>query len=100
MAIVTKKVILDKLKERFADDTSDETLALIEDVTDTLTDFETKTDDTTNWKTKYEENDKLWRQKYKERFFSSKEDNDEDDEGGEEPPKTMTYDELFKEETK
>lgn len=100
MAIVSKQQILDSIKERFGDDTSDETLTLIEDISDTLTDYETKTNDTTNWKTKYEENDKAWRKKYKDRFYSSKTDDEEDDEGGEEPPKNLTYDELFKEETK
>lgn len=97
MAIITKQQILDKLKERIGDDTSDETLGLIEDISDTLTDFETKTADTTNWKTKYDENDKAWRQKYKDRFFSSNDEKDEDTTGDGEETKPLTYDNLFKE---
>lgn len=99
MAILTQKEILEKLRARMGDDTSDETLALIEDVSDTLKDFETKTNDTTNWKKKFEDNDKAWRTKYRDRFFSAKEDDGggEDDED-EEPQKTYTFDNLFKEE--
>lgn len=100
MAVLTKQALLDKLNERFKDDTSDETLSLIEDVSDTLTDYDNKTSDTTDWKKKFDDNDKAWRDKYKARFFSAKEDEDEGDDKGEEPPKTLTYDELFKEETK
>ena len=99
MAIITKQQILDAVKERFADDTTDETLTFIENLSDTLNDYENRTNDTTNWKSKFEENDKAWREKYKSRFFSAKEEEDEDED--EEPTaKTLTYDELFKEETK
>lgn len=103
MAIRTREEILNSIKERFSDDTSDETLSLIEDVTDTLTDYETRTKDSTDWKTKYEENDKEWRTKYKERFFNSDRDVDnippdsniidKEDDTIDEP---KTFDDLFK----
>ena len=101
MAIKTKQQILDTIKEHFPDDTSDSILSLIEDVTDTITDYENKTKDSTDWKKKYDENDKMWRDKYKSRFFSAKDD-DEDGEDVEddETPKALTYDDLFKEESK
>lgn len=87
------KEILEALKSKL-DDTSDETLALIEDVSDTLKDYEDRTKDTTDWKTKYEENDKEWRQKYHDRFFSD-DDSDGDDKGGSEEPEVKTFDDLF-----
>lgn len=100
MAVVSRDKLLESIRERLGDDTSDQALALIEDVTDTLNDFESRTNDSTNWKSKYEENDKNWREKYKARFFSAKDDEDDGDDDGEEAPKSLTYDELFKEETK
>lgn len=97
MAVVTKQRILEAIKERFGDDTSDETLALIEDVNDTLDDYENKTKDVTDWKTKYEDNDKAWREKYRARFYSATDEDEEEQEAEKETPKTYTYDELFKE---
>lgn len=70
MAIKTKEEILDLIKGKLKDDTSDEALALIEDVTDTLGDLETRTKDSDEWKNKYETNDKEWRERYKARFFN------------------------------
>ena len=47
---------------------SDEDLALIEDVSDTLTSLS----ESENWKEKYETNDAEWRTKYRERFLIKK----------------------------
>lgn len=69
MAVKTKDELLAFLKDKTKDDTSDETLGFIADITDTMNDYETKVHDQTDWKAKYEENDKEWREKYKERFF-------------------------------
>ena len=102
MAVLTKEALLAKLKEKFGEDTSDETIQLIEDVSDTVGDFEEKAKDTTDWKKKYAENDETWRKKYRDRFFNTPA-NDEpelDVDDTEEKPKTYKYEELFKEETK
>lgn len=102
MAIKTSEEILNYIKEKVGDDTSDETLNFIEDVSDTFNDLEKKSKEETDWKKKYEDNDKEWRQKYRDRFFSG-------NEGGEtntdpiEPPKAegtddtspKTFDDLF-----
>lgn len=98
MSVKSKTEILASIKEKFADDTSDSTLSFLEDVTDTLDDFEAKSKDSTDWKTKYEENDKSWRQKYHDRFFSGEDGNHgngDDGHGDEEEP--MSYEDLFKE---
>ena len=63
--------LLSKIKERIGEDTSDEALRFIEDVTDTIDDYESKTKDNTDWKKKYEDNDAEWRKKYKDRFFNT-----------------------------
>ena len=64
--VKTKDELLASIKDRFKDDTSDETISFIEDVSDTINDLETKASDETDWKSKYEENDKQWREKYTE----------------------------------
>lgn len=67
MAVLSKEKLLESVSELFKDDTSDEVLSFIEDITDTINSYDSGED----WKTKYEENDATWRQRYKERFFSS-----------------------------
>ena len=95
--VKTKEEILEQIKTRLGEDTSDEALSFIEDITDTLTDYEEKTNDTTDWKQKYEENDKQWRERYKERFFSGETVEEEEEEQAEiEPP--LSFDDLFKKE--
>lgn len=70
MAVKTTAEILDDLKSLVGDNHSDTALAFIENITDTLTDFEKRTKDSTNWEQRYNDNDAAWRQKYHDRFFS------------------------------
>lgn len=74
MSVKTREEILESLRGRFGENPTDNDIALLEDITDTITDFEEKTSDATNWKNKYEENDKAWRKKYSDRFFSKDDD--------------------------
>lgn len=105
MAVLSKEDFLSKLQGLIGDSADDETLAVIEDFTDTYNDLEARTNDTEDWKTKYEENDKEWRDKYKARFFSgdpstsSKEVKDEQkkDVTDDTEVDEVTYDDLFKE---
>lgn len=94
MAIRTKEEILESIRTRIGDDTSDEALALVEDVSDTMDSLSST--ESEGWKTKYEENDAAWRQKYRDRFYSTgKEDEDKDDD----PPRQIrTFEDLFKKE--
>lgn len=85
------------ISARIGEDNSDEAIGLLEDITDTLTDYETRTADSTNWKQKYEDNDKEWRDKYKERFMSGDSSKDEQIIEEEEKPKRYTFEDLFKE---
>lgn len=111
MAVLKQEQLLANIKKILGDNTSDEALALIEDVTDTTNDYENKSKDSTDWKKKYEDNDQEWRKKYRDRFFSGGDDNPKDekdtvsndDKGADETDpenKPMTYENLFKEETK
>lgn len=101
MAVKSKEDILSAIRERFAEDNSDEVITFIEDVSDTFTDLEDKAKgDGKDWKAEAERIDKEWREKYKARFFSgTKEDaEDEPEESYDEPPKSYNYDDLFKKE--
>lgn len=98
MSVLNSDQLLAKIKERIGEDSSDEALSFIEDVTDTLNDYESKTKDNTDWKQKYEENDVNWRNKYKERFFSGKKDEDDEDFNDDnDDTQNYTYEKLFKE---
>lgn len=71
MAVKTREEILESFRTRLGENPDDESISFLEDVTDTLNDFEARANsDGTDWKSKYEENDANWRKKYTERFFS------------------------------
>lgn len=101
MAIKTKDELINNIKTFIGENDSDEALALLEDVSDTFADFETKTADSTDWKSKYEENDKAWRTKYKERFTAPVNQTDDSDNGDSnndddiEDDKPLTFENLF-----
>ena len=71
MAIRTREEILESIRNIIGDRTDDNTLQVLEDVTDTFADFENKTANQTDWEAKYKENDEGWRKKYAERFYTS-----------------------------
>lgn len=97
MAVKTREEILESLRGRFGEEPTDDDIAMLEDITDTFTDFEEKTSDATNWKNKYEENDKAWKKKYSDRFFSKGDGNNDNSGDSDEPEdKPMkTFDDLF-----
>lgn len=96
MAVKTREEIIAELKSRVGEQTDDETIAFLEDVTDTLSDLETKAKgDGTDWKAKYEENDAEWRKKYTERFYSSDPVSDPKPPKKDDTPKPKTFAELF-----
>lgn len=99
MAVKTRDEIMEAIKKRIGEDTSDESISLLEDVTDTFADYETKVADKTDWKTKYDEMDASWRKKYMERFSgkTGEEIKDEQEEQIKDDSEPRTFDELFKE---
>lgn len=70
MAIRTRDELLASYREITGGATDDKTLAFVEDLTDTMSDYDVRLADSTDWKTKYEENDASWRKKYAERFYN------------------------------
>lgn len=96
MAVKTREEILAEVRARVGEQTDDETIAFLEDITDTLSDLETKAKGGgTDWKTKYEENDGEWRKKYTERFYSSDPNSEPYQPKPDETTKPKTFAELF-----
>ena len=97
----SKDEILEALKLRLGENPDDDSISFLEDITDTITDYEEKLSGSEDWKTKYEENDKEWRKKYTDRFFSGEVDGentpDPDPEDPEGEHKPMSFEDLFTE---
>ena len=104
MAVLSKDEFMTKLKTIIGDRTDDEAISFIEDCKDTI---EGEKDD---WKGKYDalvkekdDLDKMWRQKYTDRFFSPDSHNDDNKDKHENNKKTNpanVNDELDEEEQK
>ena len=89
--IKSKEELIEEIRGVVGDDTSDNVIALIENVSDTITELETT--DGEEWKQKFEENDKMWREKYISRFTEGTTEPTADDEENE-----KTFEDLFEEE--
>ena len=95
MAKLSKDELLEKVRTYVGDRTDDETLAIIEDISDSF-----DSSDADEWKQKYKENDKMWRDKYISRFFEKNEDEIEYPtvEKDYEEKEYKTFEDLFEEE--
>lgn len=86
MAKLSKSEMFKKVKEYLKEDTSDEAIALLEDLTDTLSDTDEDKDKVIEeLKKEKEELDKSWRQRYIDRFEGKVTENLDDktpEEGG------------------
>ena len=72
MAIKTIEELMGAVRARVGEDTSDEAIAFVEDVSDTLASLSNAED----WKKKYEDNDAEWLKRYQDRFFNPDKPND------------------------
>lgn len=99
MSVKTRDEIIEAIRKRIGEDTSDEAISLLEDVTDTFEDYETKVADKTDWKAKYNEMDASWRKKYMDRFSGKigEEVKEEQEEQIKDDSEPRTFDELFTE---
>lgn len=94
MAVLSKEDFMSAIRVRVGEDTSDEALAFVENMSDTFDSLTQAAGDNTDWKTKYDELDNNWRKRYTERFYSAEEAEDEAPSFNERTVKT--FDELFK----
>ena len=97
MAVKTKEELIESIKKIFADGdvTTDESVAFMEDITDTLD--ARNEDDGENWKAKYIELDKEWKKKYIDRFGGKKEEKEEIEEEEKPDEETIKIKDLFEE---
>ena len=63
MAKLTKNELIEKVRKYVGDRTDAATSEIIEDISDSI-----DSSDADEWKQKFEENDKMWRDKYISRF--------------------------------
>lgn len=99
MSVVSKESLLERIRDMTGVENaeSDESISLLEDLSDTFEDLSSQVLQAGDYKRKYEENDAEWRKRYHDRFFSVvdetmiKEDDKDDD------VEKKTYESLFKE---
>lgn len=99
MAVKKINEILESYRELYSESAGEKDIEFLEDITDTLNDYEERVSDSTNWKEKYETNDAEWRKRYRDRFFGGEpvEPDDPDGPEPEEPEEPKTYEDLFEE---
>ena len=94
MAKLSKDELIEKVRKYVGDRNDDETIEIIEDISDSI-----DSSDADDWKKKYEENDKMWRDKYISCFAEKKEDeHDKPTEHDEEEKEYISFEDLFEEE--
>ena len=84
MAVLTREEFFKTIEEYIGEDSRDEAISFLENMTDTYEDFESRLkaldaedwrkkyeDAVDEWEMKYNELDESWKDKYKKRFFSS-----------------------------
>ena len=103
----TKDELLANLKKVIGDNTSDDAVSLIEDITDTFDGSTGSSSDEDKKKIeeleqKLKDNDDMWRKKYTDRFFNPDPKNaktgnevDETEDEGEEEEEPTSFEELF-----
>lgn len=92
--IVSKDELLKAAQAMIGDRTDDEALLFLDNFNDTLDAYA----DQMNWREKYEENDRMWRERYRDRFFGDNTENEVEIEEQDDEDKELTYEKLFEEE--
>ena len=97
--IRTKDEIIESIQLKFAGDNSDEAIALLEDVSDTIDDLAAKAaGDGKDWEAEAKRIDAEWRERYKARFMTGKPVEEEEIDEDTDEEKTYRYEELFEKE--
>lgn len=105
MAVKSKNDLMESIRTLLGENTSDEAIAVIEDISDTVDDYEARTADQTDWHRKHDECDAAWRKRYTERFYGTDGGDKNDPPGSgnsgnhidDNQSKSLTFDKLFKE---
>ena len=101
MAVRSREELNTILEELTESRTDDRTLEILEDISDSLDEYERRAG--TDWEKKYNDLDASWRERYRQRFFGGSDSAeketmlDQDEEEKDAVEKTK-FEELFKEE--
>ena len=99
--VKSKEEIIASLKSIIGEDSSDEAITLLEDVTDTLSvDNSAITAELEEMKQKYTDLDNEWRKRYRDRFYGDVDTSEDDVLRDALKPQALTYDSLFEEVSK
>lgn len=99
--VKSKEEIIASLKSIIGEDSSDEAITLLEDVTDTLSvDHSAVTAELEEMKQKYTDLDNEWRKRYRDRFYGDVDTSEDDLLKDALTPQALTYDSLFEEVSK
>lgn len=72
MPVLDRESFFNRVHIVIGNDTSDESISFLEDMTDTYNDLEKKTKNNgEDWEKKYKELDESWKAKYRHRFLNS-----------------------------
>lgn len=69
MAILNREEFFESINSRVADDSSDEAIKFVEDMSDTYNSLADRAEEDSEWERRYRENDEAWRRRYQNRFF-------------------------------
>lgn len=85
---------MNDIKVYMGDRISDEnSITLLENITDTINDYTNRVKDEVDWKAKYERNDAEWKRKYTDRFFAPVDPNN--DIARDRKAETISIEDLF-----
>lgn len=104
VSVLNKDEFFDRLHARIGDDTSEEGIAFLEDMTDTYNDLQNKANgDGVDWEKRYHDLDESWKKRYQHRFLSGVSgvpDNSQNTGTDEPNPDDITVADLFNKEDK
>lgn len=71
MAVLNRDDFFARLHSKLAEDTSEDGIAFLEDMTDTYDDLERRANgDGIDWESRYHDLDESWKKRYRHRFFT------------------------------
>lgn len=99
MSVVSKESLLERIRDMTGVENaeSDESISLLEDLSDTFDDLSSQVLQVGDYKKKYEENDAEWRKRYHDRFFSVVEETTIKEDDKDDDVEKKTFESLFKE---
>lgn len=99
LSVVSKESLLERIRDLTAGENSesDESISLLEDLSDTFEDLSSQVLQAGDYKKKYEENDAEWRKRYHDRFFSVVEETTSNEDDKDDDVEKKTFESLFKE---